>query len=89
MPKATQQMAGYKLLFGFNGTRRAHAYARAAVQAGVRIDGIDITLMDGADGALRKAGTACYAYVRIDFVSHNAIFLIVVIGLFPVQKYAE
>ena len=42
--------------------------------------------MDGADGALGKAGTACYAYVRVDLVSHNVIFLVVVFGLIAVQK---
>ena len=51
------------LLFGSDGARGADTCAGAAVDANVRVDGVDIALADGAHGALADASTARNAKV--------------------------
>ena len=59
-----------KLLTRDNSLAGAHAGARAAVDALIGIDYIDIALRDSLNGALANTGTASYASVG-NFVSHS------------------
>ncbi len=68
----------------------ANLGARAAFDAFVGIDVIDVAFGDCFYGANGQAGAACYAGVS-DYVSHNYSFLEVRINFFSVssvmQKY--
>ena len=61
-----------RLLAGSDGLGRADAGASAAVDADVRVDGVDIAFVDGAGRAFALAGSASHAEVRIDYVSHSS-----------------
>ncbi len=63
------------LLLRCDGAHRADISAGTAVDADVRIDGIDITLGNGALRALSDAGSASNADILSNFVSHNLIVL--------------
>ena len=63
------------LLLRCDGAHRANIGAGTAVDADVRIDGIDISLGNGALRALSDAGSASDADILSNFVSHNLIVL--------------
>lgn len=69
MPRSMFQPLS-RALFCHDGTLRARVSACAAVDAGVRIDFVDVALGNCADRAFIDAGSASYA-VLCNFVSHK------------------
>lgn len=52
-------------------THRASVGAGAAIDAEIRVDGINVAFDDGALRALTLAGSTCYACIRRNLVSHG------------------
>ena len=57
-------------LFVDDGTHRAGSFARAAFDADVLVDAVDIALRDRVDGATVFAGTTSYTFIS-NSVCHN------------------
>ncbi len=64
-----------------NGTHRASVSASTAVNAGIRVDGVNVTLVDSALRALACTCSASYAISFRNLVSHNSINKIVTFQL--------
>lgn len=63
-------------LLSFDSAGRADGGAGAAVEAGVRVNRVDVAFLDSADGAFALAGTASNAEIGINLVSHNSKVLL-------------
>lgn len=63
-------------LLCFDSTGGAHGSAGAAVEAGVRVNRVNVAFLDSADGALALAGTASNAEIGINLVSHSSKVLL-------------